>query len=135
MPPLREASRCGGGLVFVFAIATGHAALFLPAKAGRAKAETKSSMPMQQRRLRRGATVRSIQVELHRRAIALINGSLTVRTFLLVRLEMAARIAAPNRSAFPPQIASALLVFSFSFFLSESPLVLSGKFIKQKTHD
>lgn len=131
MPPPREASRCGGGLAFVFATANERVMLFLPAKPGRTKAGTTLSKLKLRRRWRHGARAHSIPASRRRRAIAATSGLLIVRIYRPASPEM----ASPNRSAFPSQIASVLFVFYFSFFLSSSPFSMNGKFLKQKTHD
>lgn len=108
-PPPREEFRSGGGLVSVFVIAAGRAALFLPATRGRPKAGTRWSTRARRPRWRRGATACSTQVERRHRASAARAGFSTART-CLPRSETVPRIAEPDRSA-TARIARALLFF------------------------
>lgn len=136
MPPPRGEPRCGGGLDFVSATAIARAALFLPTTPEKRATEIAWSMPARQRRWQRGATARSNPVARRHRAIAARAGFSISRTVFPAPPEMAARTAAPDRSAFRARTSSAPFGLSFSLlFLSCSPLFMSGKSVKQKTHD
>lgn len=136
MPPPRGWSRCGGGFVFAFATAIAPGRLSHPATREKRAMEIESSTRARRHHWRPAATGRTTPAAWHCRANAATAGFSIYRTQSPARPETAVRTEAPIQIAFRARTGLARFVFLssfFSFFLSAA--LVSGKFVKQKTHD